>query len=94
MTFNSSPQDLTNDLAPSSCNLIRQRIDINASFRELLQYVLAVAAIGGEDISDAAVIGKGLYGASGHGIDREQRCQCLDVKNVGGSRVLGARARP
>jgi hypothetical protein len=72
----------------------RQRIDINAGFRELRQYVLAVAAIGRKDISDTAVIGKGLYGAFGHGVDRERRRQCLDVKDVGGGRVLGARARP
>ena len=69
-------------------------IDINTGFRQLRQYVLAVAAIGRKDISDAAVTRKGLYGAFGHDVDRERRRQCLDVKDVGGGRVLGTCARP
>ena len=94
MTFISSSQDLTNDLAPSSCNFAASASMSTPAFANCCQHLLAVAAIGGKDIFDLAVIRECLDGAFGHGVDRERRRQCLDVENVGSGGVLGARARP
>ena len=46
ITAISSFHDLTNDAAPSSCSLARERVDIDAGRGELRQHVFAVAAVG------------------------------------------------
>ncbi len=55
---------------------------------------LAVAAIRCQRLADLAVIGEGLQGALGHGVDREGRRERLHIEGVGGFRVLGAGAGP
>src|SRR5262249_48341702 len=72
----------------------RERVDVDTGLGEPGQDLLAVATVGRQDLTELAVLGEGLQSAFGHGVDREGRGEGLDVQNVGGLRILGARAGP
>src|SRR5262249_58883364 len=55
---------------------------------------VAVAAGGSTRGAPAAMVGKGIERALGHGVDRERRRESFDVKRVGGRRILGSGAGP
>ena len=71
-----------------------QGVDVDAGPGELRQHFLAVATVGRQQRAEFAVLGEGFQGALGHGVHRERRRQGLDVQDVGGLGVLGARAGP
>src|SRR6266850_2858060 len=74
--------------------LVGEGIHVDAGRGEPSQYFVAVAAIGGEDLTQRSMIGEGLQGALGHGVHGERRGERLYIKEVRGPGILGARARP
>ena len=92
--FSSSSQDLLKLSLPSSWSrAARAATSIPASL-ELGQDLLGVAAVGGKQVADLAVVGEGEQGRLGHRVDREGRGEGLDVERVGGVGVLGPGAGP
>src|SRR5262249_6870430 len=81
-------------LRPFFLKLGGQGTDVDTSLGELIQYRLALAAVGRHDFADFSVIGQRFEGAFGHGIDRERRRKRFDVEHVGSFGVLGSRAGP
>ncbi len=89
----SSFQEVHKRFRSVDLKLQTEGIDVDASFGELLQYLLAVATVRRHHGSHFAVIGKRFQRALGHSVHRVWRSQGLNVENVGGLRVLGSRAR-
>src|SRR5206468_8154175 len=51
----------------------REGVDVDAGLREPRQHLFAVAAVGGQEGADVAVVGERLQGRLWHGVDRERR---------------------
>ena len=87
-------QDLTNDAAPSSWSWAASASMSMPALAKSARTVSQSPPSGAQRRADLAVVGEGLEGALGHGVDREGRGERLHIEGVGGLRVLGAGAGP
>src|SRR6185312_287126 len=71
-----------------------ERRIVDAGPREFCEHILGVAAIDRQYALQFAMIGEGVQGLLGHGVDRVRGRERLDIERVGGVRILGAGAGP
>src|SRR5215469_17675305 len=85
---------LNKGLGSLSLELLRQYIDIDTGLGKQVQNVLAVSAVGRQQLAQVGVGCQRSQCGLGHGVHRERRSQGLYVENVGSLGVFGPRARP